>query len=344
VRILFLADSKVNDNVCASVLHGLRLLFGTNVIDFPRQQYMYKQDRDSISNVTGEVPIHTLTFCLDDVGIDRSDVERKINDHFFDLIVYGSIYRYRAFLDQVVRVYQPKDVLFIDGEDNPRTGQWALDSGFEDIYRLIYDRGITFKSELNGPVYDGSGGRYIPVSPEYPRIQPIWYAYPEEDIYPGGVTKDQWFATCLPSHYDTYIFPTKEKYYQDYRRSFFGFTWRKGTYNVMRTLEILMNNCVPLFLGKPDLTELPPTIMPLFPKQLCLKALQLPGPQVEIIDDPWAIIKNIQYHMDESVFNRQQYDELQEELFTYSKKFLTTRVMAEYVLNTREMLTGGCSA
>lgn len=344
MKTLFLGDSKPNDNVCSGLLHGLRLLFGPDVVDYPRQKYMYKEDRDRISNVAGGAPIHTLTFCLDDIGIDRTDIEQKIKDHFFELIVYGNIYRYREFLDTVIKVYQPRDVLFIDGEDNPRTGHWDVDSGFEDLYRLIYEHGITFKSELNGQVYDGSGGFYVPHSSEYPRIQSIWYAYPEEDIYPGGVTKDQWFATCLPSHLDTYVFPTKELYYQDYRRSYFGFTWRKGTWNSMRHSEILLNGCIPLFLGDPPLDTLPETIMPMFPKQLCLRALRLPGPKVEVIGDSWAIIKQIKYSLDESAFDFSLYHELLEELFTYSKKHLTTRVLAEYVLSIREMLTGGCKA
>jgi hypothetical protein len=146
---------------------------------------------------------------------------------------------------------------------------------------------------------------------------PIQFSIPECKIVQKIPTKNRDFAFIIPGDRSTYIYDTEAAYYDGYRRSFFAVTKLKGGWDCMRHYEILANGCIPYFL---DLENCPPNIMPLFPKQLVLEAMNLPG---------------VSYlHIDRSVFDEKRYYEILQELLDYTRKILTTRNIAKYLLDT----------
>ncbi|BBO79783.1 hypothetical protein DSCO28_03490 [Desulfosarcina ovata subsp. sediminis] len=113
MKILFVCHPYPN-YVPDLLLHGLRTLMGTDVVDYPRKNCLY-------SGVIG------LGICSDDLlckgwfpedagRIDRDDIQSKLKNGFFDYVVCDL--RAISFLRSIVDQTSQKVVL-IDGEDKP---------------------------------------------------------------------------------------------------------------------------------------------------------------------------------------------------------------------------------
>ena len=142
---------------------------------------------------------------------------------------------------------------------------------------------------------------------KHKNLLPITFSIPTPKIVKTEVIKSQEYATCIPGKPETYIFKDEESYYQDYQKSYFGLTTKKAGWDCMRHYEILGNKCFPYFL---DLENCPKDTLAQFPKQLLLEGRELTNN-----------------------FNPDKYNELLEELFDYTKKNLTTKNVAEYILS-----------
>lgn len=145
---------------------------------------------------------------------------------------------------------------------------------------------------------------------------PISFSIPLSKIVRSIPQKDKDFATIIPGDISTYIFNEEEEYYKDYRRSYFAFTWKKGGWDCMRHYEILASGCIPYFV---DLERCPEGTMHLFPRELILEAMNLPGVSYGKIDH--------------SIFDVDAYNEILEKLLTYTREHLTTEKMAQYMLD-----------
>jgi hypothetical protein len=82
---------------------------------------------------------------------------------------------------------------------------------------------------------------------------------------------------------------------------------KKAGWDCMRHYEILANNCIPYFI---DLENCPKQILTNLPKELLLEARELT-----------------------KSFEEQKYFVILNELFEYTKNKLTTKQLANYVLN-----------
>ena len=106
MKILYIASNEREDFMADTIFNGLRSLFGSDVTDLHHLWHMSK-------NVKKSSLIHrfhgrgfTLSSTLDDIKIDRTDIDNKIKTRYFDLIVYGAIYRCVDKLDLVQHKYQ----------------------------------------------------------------------------------------------------------------------------------------------------------------------------------------------------------------------------------------------
>jgi hypothetical protein len=183
----------------------------------------------------------TISKTIEDDNANRDDIEQKIKDKFFDLVIYGSIHRNREYLELCSSVYNKNELFFVDGEDdNP------IDYSLVNI-------GTYFKREL---FVDDSN------------IHPISFAFPEEKISKINYTKTKEVAKTMPSQgQDTFIWNNENDYYQEYNESFFGMTWKKGGWDCLRHYEIIMSYCYPWFT---DISECPPRCLTTLPKKKIL--------------------------------------------------------------------------
>ena len=245
MKILFISKGDFPDYQSDMLLHGLRSLYQQDVVDFPQCWYMYKELKDEFWNKripgNGKEYGHgfTLPGSFPEIEIDRDNIEEKILDHFYDLIIYGSAKRELTFLDLVLSSYKRHEIIFIDGEDQT------------DIDWNLVDLGLYFKREL---IYEAD------------KLFPIGFCFPEEKIFTELHEKTLDFATIIPGKKETYKFKTEKEYYEEYRTALFGLTKKKGGWDCLRHYEIMANHCLPYFK---DIDGCPDKTLFFFPKKLC---------------------------------------------------------------------------
>lgn len=251
MKILFLSSGG---NTCDyqrdALFHGLRTLLGSGVVDVHRIDTMYK-DFGDVSGLYGRGM--TLYGLLgDDSDVDRTDIPRKIANKYFDIVLYGSVHRCQDYLQEVASMYDPRRVIFIDGEDH---------AGY-----LQGLGGIYLKREL----YNAQ-----------PNVWPIHFAIPAEKILSDAPIKSRLMAPCDPLNRKTYIYKTEQEYYAQYADSYYAPTMKKAGWEALRHEEILSQWCLPYF-----------RVMDQLPNLICHKLPRLELMLVKSMVEYWADTKN----------------------------------------------------
>jgi hypothetical protein len=275
------------------LLHGFRSIFLENVVDYPIPWYMYKNAKEKFwdQKIPNNGKAYGAGFTIagtlsEKLIIDRGNIDEKILDHFFDLIIYGSARRNLTKLDIVLSSYKKNEIIFVDGQDQT------------DIRWNLINSGIYFKREL---IYEDE------------RIHPIEFCFPEEKIFVGqSLEKTKLISSIIPGRLETYTFNIEEDYYKEYQNSYFAYTSKKGGWDCLRHYEIIANYCLPIFN---NIEECPPRTMYFFPKDFCSRI-------------------NKEFNSPErSYYISEKYKSEIIELVTYFRTKLTTKKMAEYILD-----------
>lgn len=113
--ILYLSQEVSPDYMRECVLIGLKEALGTRIIDVPKIDYLYTSYPSDVKKLYGKG--FSYTKILDDIPVDRSNIEERIKNKEFDLIIYGSVHRGLPFHELVCATYQPNQIIYICGED-----------------------------------------------------------------------------------------------------------------------------------------------------------------------------------------------------------------------------------
>lgn len=244
MKILYARDALGQDYLNDCVLHGLRQLDNIEVIDEPFPWYMYKSNfgpgKHDLKSIYGRG--FTIFGTLDDVNVDRTEIVRKIQSKYFDLVILSRVDHLPSFYKEVFEHYTPNQIAILDGEDG--TG----------IRKEFYGKAIYFKRELT---IDDS------------KIFPIGFGFPKEKIS-NKLPKEQVLSRSIPNYHNGYIFDNETDYYNDYNISYFGITHRKSGWDCMRHYEIIGSNCLPYFK---DIKSCPTRICENLPKELFIQIL-----------------------------------------------------------------------
>jgi len=149
-------------------------------------------------------------------------------------------------------------------------------------------------------------------------LHPITFSIPKEKIIETNNVKEKVLSDLIPGDIKTYIYNTELEYYNEYKKSYFAITKKKGGWDCMRHYEILANGCIPYFI---NIQECPENTMYLLPKELFIEA--------NILYDTKFKNKNID-EITEAEIN--EYNILQQKLLEYTKNFLTTDKIVKYIL------------
>lgn len=233
------------------LFHGLKQRFGDDVVDYERSWWMYEGDfgpgkfDPDIYCPRGFTIYRTLG---DDGGVDRTDIESKIRNKYYDLVIFGyTHYGLRpGSWELVTEYYPPNQIAWIDGGD-----LWS-DLQSNRIGKCVY-----FKREVHQLL---------------PGIHPINFAMPAEKIGTVYREKTNYLAPMDPRNKASYIYDHERPYYEQYASSLFGVTTKKNGWDCVRHYEIMANNCIPLFL---DINDCPEHIMTSLPKDPIKEALKL---------------------------------------------------------------------
>lgn len=242
MKILYITKGDHVDYQNDCLLIGLKELFGSDVCDINKQEHNYvTYDAERASCLYGKGM--SVTRILPDLEVDRTDITSKIKSCYYDLIVYGSIWRCHDYIEEILKFYPPNKVIAIDGED-------------EQIIHPSYQLGILyFKREL---------------TQKHERLYPISFAIPTSKLKPN-TTKSKDYSFITPLDHKTYIYDNEKDYYRDYSEARFGVTVKKAGWDCMRHYEILANGCIPHFLG---LEGCPEFTMVHLPKKILLDVAQ----------------------------------------------------------------------
>ena len=139
-------------------------------------------------------------------------------------------------------------------------------------------------------------------------VYPINFCIPKELLLSTVPEKKKQFGTVIPGNMSTYIFDDQQKYYEDYQDSYFGYTWKKGQWDTIRTQEIMMNGCIPLFM---DIDKCP---------------------KYSLMHHDKLRYQKIRDNYEK--FGTDEYQEHAQWALNYCYENLTTEAMAQFVLNT----------
>lgn len=259
---ILISTTPVEDYLSDMLLHGFRALFGSSVIDYPKKECMYKtypQDK----------PVYgrgfTLYRTLDDIPVDRSDIDAKIKHNYFDLIIVPDIQRQHLFYAQYADYLKPHNTVICDGEDNesvfPYKGRffkryWNVKKPHKT---LLY-----FKREWSPKTIQSLYFKLIPsyfcnYLPAPKTLQTISFAIPEEKIsnlpekskqFPDHIVDNE-IANMLGKT-TRYAFTNESDYYHDLQMSRFGITVKRAGWDCMRHYEIAANGAVICFKNLDD--------------------------------------------------------------------------------------------
>lgn len=318
MRILYIANNSQNDFLSDAVFHGLKCLDNVEVVDYNPLWYMYNniKQEELVNKFHGRG--FTYYASLPYTEVDRTNIEEKIKQKYFDVVIYGNIHRNLDLKDLVFSNYNEDRIIALDGQDGTE-----LNTDF--VLNTIY-----FKRELTKQT-----------SYNYPFIHPIHFAYPEDKIAVGILDKEKLMAQIIPGVSHTFTFNDETSYFEDHRKSLFGFTWKKSGWDCLRHYEIICNGCIPLFI---DIEHCPDTMCTTLPKEI-LKDFYTDSGIYDLFDmkaevtydDRNAIITNRDLTLVNDIVIDDNFYKLYSAyldiLTKYAKQNLTTKVLAEYVLS-----------
>lgn len=241
MNILFITNASGPDYMSDMIFHGGKSLSGFNFYESKKLSYMY-DDFVNKQNLYGRGFTIYGKIPKDQYLPLPDNLTNLLEDKFFDKIIYGSIWRCSDFFHIVNKIYKKEDVLFIDGED--------------EVDRINYNfvgKGKYFKREYNNNI-DG--------------VYPINFGIPKELIIDKLCEKDNLISNIIPNFNRTYHFEKEEDYYNEYAKSWYAHTQKKGGWDCLRHYEIMMNGCIPIF---ENLENCPKNTMVNFPKKEVIK-------------------------------------------------------------------------
>ena len=114
-KILFLSNEARPEYLRCCVLIGLKELLRERVVDFPKIEHIYKSYLGDTKKLYGKG--FSYTKIVEDFSIDRDNIEQRIRNKEFDLIVYGPVHKGLPFHELVCQIYDSNKILYLCGED-----------------------------------------------------------------------------------------------------------------------------------------------------------------------------------------------------------------------------------
>jgi hypothetical protein len=141
LKILYLSGDTNPDYLSCLNLIGFKELIGSNCHDYPKINYIYKNQNIDYTKLYGK----GITYSnIIDSTLHKNDfdtnIQNDILNKYYDIVIYGNYHRGMPFLDIVDKVYKPNEIVLICGEDaHPCNYNIFLDKGYYLFIREFYD-------------------------------------------------------------------------------------------------------------------------------------------------------------------------------------------------------------
>jgi hypothetical protein len=275
MKILFVTSS-IEDYLADPALHGLRLLYGNDCVDYPKCEILYKNcPEQTIKQVRGN-GFTLYTGLLDDIDLDRFNIETKVSRGYFDLIIISDIQRQFGWFVHFRPWLTPKNCLILDSADTtqayPATGRWWRRPYYWFLPK-VHPYFLYFKREWVPDTHFSIWKRLLPqrireLLPQPHTLRRVSFGIPEEKVitylpekkkdFPKHIV-DPEVAALVPGSHTSNAFKTEKEYYNDIQESRFGITTKRAGWDCLRHYEIAANGTVMCFR---DLDLKPETCAP----------------------------------------------------------------------------------
>ena len=264
MKILFLTSPK-EDYLADSILHGFKELYKAECVDYPRADILYKDfiDKKNIKIYGNGFTLYTGL--LDEDYTNRFDIEKKIIENYYDIIIVSNIWRQFGMLYQFRPWLNGNNTIIIDGEDSPMgypaSGKFIRNSCYWVTPR-VDDKFIYFKREWTEITVFNVVFKYLPkiikkLTTRKSNLRKIGFSIPSEKIIKDSVLEkkklfsrhivDEEVAKMISQSSTKYAFENEEDYYKDLQESKYGVTTKRSGWDCLRHYEIAANGCVPCF-------------------------------------------------------------------------------------------------
>ena len=274
-RVLFLTAAH-EDYLADGLLHGLRTLLGAEVVDYPRQDFMYASfPEERRGELYGRG--FSLYGLLADIAVDRHRVLERARNGEFDLIVFADIWGSFGRFAELAPQIAGTRMAVLDGADRqepyPYAGLWWRKRAWWMLPRA-HTRALYFKRELTS--LTGWFRSYLLLPPGLAARLPsvrgmreISFSLPAEKILEqppaakhqllASHVVDPEVAARLGGGGTSYVFAEEADYYADLQASRYGITVKRAGWDCLRHYELAANGCVPCFRA---LRDKPPRCAP----------------------------------------------------------------------------------
>lgn len=275
MKILFFT-TPVEDYLGDAVLIGLRKIYGADCIDFPKQDILYRECPEHMMHQVRGNGFTLYTGLLEDIAVDRFNIEYKLENNYFDLIIFSDIQRQFGWFLHFRPWLHMKNTLIMDGFDTPHPyparGRWWR-KPYYWFLPTAHRSFLYFKREWTPNTYFHLWMRFLPTKlrsfvSRPKNLRTIAFSMPEEKIiaelprkikdFPKHIV-DPEVAAQVGGSYTSYAFEKEQAYYEDLRQSRFGITTKREGWDCLRHYEIAANGAVMCFK---DLDEKPATCAP----------------------------------------------------------------------------------
>lgn len=263
MRILFLTSS-VEDYLADGLLLGFRSIFGSNVVDYPKAEILYKNCSTATSKQVRGNGFTLYSGILEEIDVDRFKIVKKVQNDYYDLIIFSDIWRQYGFFLMLRPWLSPRKAIILDGADTPQVYPYA-GLWFRYPYSWFLPRAhrkfLYFKREWTRDSQFNLWHRFLPIGlssflPSHANLRRINFSIPEEKILKNLPQKRKKFAIhCvdsevaekIPGCKTSYAFKDEAAYYGDLRASRFAVTTKRAGWDCLRHYEIAANGCIPCF-------------------------------------------------------------------------------------------------
>lgn len=285
INILFI-NGDIADYLHIGILNGLKSLPNVNVVDYPKAEIIYAQNRKNLQyKIRGKG--FSLFFQHEEHPVDRFHVQfDRHRKGDFDLVIFGDIHNSFGQFIQFYPYLDPKRTIILDGADSeslyPYNGfywrrpyYWFLPRAHKKF--TYYKRELT-PNTLHY-LYYKLVPRFLCKFLPFPKnINPISFSIPDSKIvkklpektklFPRHIV-DEEVAEQIDDSFTQYAFESEEEYYKDLQASKFGITTKRSGWDCLRHYEITANGAVICFK---NLENKPTTCAPhdLIPNYNCI--------------------------------------------------------------------------
>ncbi len=248
------------DYLADSILVGLKDL-EYDVIEYPRNQFIYRNDFSKTNNLNVYGRGFTLYNILE---LDLCKSLDKLPESYdcFDFVIFGSISnQYDLFLEIKNKV-DKKKIVILDGDDTaalvPYYGKFwrkkifnsSIHSKYKYFKREITDntqfyrfykilpRVITNKIPINKNI--------LKINFSIPKNKIISFDCIKNKLFPSHIV-DEFVAKNVKGSSTDYAFSNESEYYKDLQNSKYGITTKRAGWDCLRHYEIAANGAVICF-------------------------------------------------------------------------------------------------